>query len=193
MKRKMLTLLSMSFLPQAVMAESTSITKYLMNEPVSMMDWGIYQIDRKLNSDDINGMLATRYGLLKKTAARAEYDWDKNLIRISYSVAIDPKRTQQEKHKKEICGGLLKRLRTSFGVDTKGKLMVPSEISHYFRHRGFLLRREPKDFAREIANVTEFQVSIIYDDFRKPNSWFRVGCEGGLLGRNILYTDMPFQ
>jgi len=68
-------------------AEPTKAVTYLINEPVSMLDWGLYKLKEELDVhawDRINN---------STPSAHATYDWNSNRIRIifSYYFTIDSK------------------------------------------------------------------------------------------------------
>jgi len=54
--------------------------KYLMNEPVSMWDWGIYRLDKYFEDLHIEGAQYLFYW--------THYDWDGNILILNFTVGI---------------------------------------------------------------------------------------------------------
>jgi hypothetical protein len=156
-------------------AEPTANMQYLMNEPVSMMDWGLLNIDKSIES---NG------GLKKYGNTITSYDWDKNRILIIVS-SIGASSKEQAK---EWCRDIVSFIRGFLGVDEKnGKPVFKNNQSflyRYFTHEGFKRNAEPKELGKELDNITTIQATIFFDGSSTP-----VKCEAPLLGTSIMFED----
>lgn len=61
--------------PRMANAEPTRSISYLMNEPMTLFDWGLHQV-----STDLDGLPLEKNG--PKVLVTSSYDWNKNRIDI---------------------------------------------------------------------------------------------------------------
>ena len=89
-------------------AEQTKTIKYLANEPLTLLDLGIYRLNRFVNEDP--------YG-----SANVSYDWESNKITIHINIIEDfvsVRRSVKTSHQAhELVSQLVNSLRIKLGVN----------------------------------------------------------------------------
>jgi len=171
--KSVMVLLFVVFSVNVADAEPSSNMHYLMNEPVSMMDWGLLNIDRSLQAD---GRLS-KYG-----NTITYYDWDKNRIIIDMAITGATSKEQA----KEWCRDIVSQIRTFLGINERdGKpFFSRSYLYNYFSHEGFHKNTEPEGLDKELDIIAIIQVRILY----KGNAE-SVKCEAPLLGTSIMFEE----
>lgn len=99
-------LLLVLILPAVASGEPTETPKYLMSEPMSLMDWGIYQADKKMESFRVLNHLKPDFFSIHYMGGSARYDWNEN--RIVLSGMFEGNGTQDE------CTENLRKLKSAF-------------------------------------------------------------------------------
>jgi hypothetical protein len=157
-----------------VEAEPTSSIQYLMNEPVSMLDWGIYRITNRLEKNLQLGVVPF--------SQHASYDWDKN--RIIIDIAVIGGTLNEEA--KGWCRAVVSKIRTLMYINDKGNSMFNEGASSmYFSHyAGYAKKSEPEGLYKELDNITLIRVYVSTEGMKKP-----VSCEAPLLGTSIMYEE----
>lgn len=173
-------------------AEPSKTVRYLMNDRVTMFDWGMYRIEEYLNNFDFEKLLET--DLIKPSLSTVNYDWERN--RIILNSTIYP--TQDSLNKipaKKLCEKILWAIRTEFGIlrnnpkDPNSDIVVLENWDpvRFFRHKAFVLENEPNNLKTEILNI----ISIRIDLYASKNDKFPyspvLGCECPLISGKILY------
>lgn len=135
-------------------AEPTKTTSWLIDEPMSLFDWGIYRADKKISDLKIVSHMFTAQFL----SGSAEYEWDTNRIRLQ--VLLLGKGTEAEclKNLKTAKGGFL-----DFKWEEKEQLRAaPSVFGALFSHEGgYKSKTAPADIGEEIAKISTLEVSIL--------------------------------
>ena len=138
-------------------AEPTESANFLMNEPVSLLDFGIYKLEKDLKG--LGKDLAINYSTPFDISVR--YDWEKNKIVIQFTYGYE-----RNPPPKTILIGVqkvLKQIKGFLGVDPKGKVYHKrgfSKVADYFSHQGYLTQNRPKELEKEIDQMIE--LSVIY-------------------------------
>jgi hypothetical protein len=183
--KSLLVVLFILFSVNVSMAEPTANIKYLLSDSVSMMDFGLYKIENKLEKELDN---PDRYGLNRETIVSVVsiYDWDKNRIIISVHVR---KATSQEQAKRW-CKTIVTLVKTNLNVNPDTgeafSLFKNSGALYFwfFNHAGYTKKSEPKELYKELDNITvidvEFEIEGMKDLFK---------CETPLLSNKIMYQE----
>lgn len=132
-------------------AEPDSTIKYLIDEPVSMLDYGIARMERMI-PPPVNGNVSV------------SYSWEENRIIISVDFIphrqdpYNPPYKDKEEAKNKI-KEYLKKLKIF--------LKTTSFNEVYFNHAGYRSPNEPKDLDSKLKNITEIK---FYTTYGKPKS-----------------------
>ena len=175
--------------PSVTQAEPSKTLEYLMNEPASMLDIGIFKLNRELDNSDSEFNYADKS--LKKIAAVASYDYEKNKLIIDFRYRLNLYLfTTKGWDAKDVCKDQLSRVRRKFGFDYSGERNKDSEAmlreflstANYFIHSGYKRTNMPKNFGTEIENISYVRIDIWGG---KPSA----RCEGGLYSKEVLFHD----
>ena len=149
-----ITALLLVLIPLMAQADPTKTTSWLMGEPMSLFDWGIYKTDKKLADLKIaSSMFPAQF-----FSGSAEYDWDANRIRLR--VLLHGKGTDAE------CLENLKVAKAAFldfKWDEKEQLRSsPAIFRALFSHEGgYQSKGAPADIGEEIAKISTIEVFIL--------------------------------
>lgn len=164
---------------KAAYAEPSLSVRYLINEPVSLLDWGTYFLKKDLENSikQTDSAPAVRF-------VDVDYDYEKNMIILQIRYHI---KTGELSHVviKDFCRSLLNTVRLEMYVDPKtGKLQFPtlkqSKVSEYFFHNGYHDANQPETLASDIDRITNIDVGVW-----RGNEF--VNCKGELMGSDIYY------
>ena len=79
--RKILIAVSLlAWSSQFASAEPSPATRWLMKEPMTLMDWGLFKASNSLK--EIVNLIGRFPEEIEPYSATAEYDWDENKIRL---------------------------------------------------------------------------------------------------------------
>ena len=133
--------------------------KFLMNDKVSMMDWGLKELEDYLEVGVVFNVQAT---------ILTSYDWDKNRIYITaiyavrklpedfFTISEDP-----IKARKEIVAYIFKSIRGVIGFDKNGALFSGSSfLENFFTHNGYRSTNETENLGKKIDSITELRANI---------------------------------
>ena len=160
-----------------------------MNEPVTMLDWGMYKLALYLNQE-----VRDRY--LKKVSKFAPritvyFNADAEKIQISASMIYKKFHTKDEA--RTYCEGLIKYIRGLL-VFKQGKAksrvspVAPSTtLGSYFGAHGQHHKNKPKNLEGELSKKTEL-IALVMDKFDQP-----VICKAPLLGSEIAFFYGPHE
>ena len=186
-------LLLMAFLlvplTESFAVEPAPTFKYLMHEPVTMLDWGMYKLALYLNQE-----LRDRYlNKVSKFAPRitVHYNADSDKIQISASMLYTKFHTKDEA--RTYCEGIIKYVRGLL-VFKQGKAksrvspVVPSTtLGSYFGSHGQHHKNKPENMEGELSKSTEL-IAVVMDKFDQP-----VICKAPLLGSEIMFLYGPYE
>lgn len=134
-------------------AEPTPSVQWLMNEPVTLWDWGVVRLEQHLMKQihewsdgeaDVVVVNDTKEGRL--------------IIGIWPVTGVSAK---DEAEAREMCKKAIGFVRLTVGV-SKRFLGNDSIIASFFRHRGFRGSNEPTDLQSQIATMIEIDVKWRY-------------------------------
>jgi hypothetical protein len=164
-------------------ADPSPSIRHLMSEPLSMLEWGIYRIERRAALfawDDLDIM---------KQFCDVQYDWDVNWLRLSCT--IYPRfQSLQKTPPKQVCGSIISQIRTHFGIGAAPHLETVRKlfgIGTYFRHQFFTQKTVPESLEHDIEVITFIGVRILVSKNDQPRFQEAASCEGDLLSPEIRY------
>ncbi len=171
-------------------AEPSKTVTYLMNEPMTMFDWGMYRleewIDRKIRFDKFH---------LIKTFSAVDYDWDRNRLTLEFTIWAKYI-ALTEFSEKALCKELTWYIRGAFGfVPKEEKNLATADmrsllsLSRFFQHKDFKSGDEPDNLREEIDNIVNIRFDIYASKNDKSPYKHISSCESPLAGEKILYVE----
>ncbi|MEW6671311.1 MAG: hypothetical protein AB1427_06380 [Thermodesulfobacteriota bacterium] len=166
------------------LAEPDEGASFLINDSVSMLDFGIYKLENEIRA--IRNDLTIRFE--PPYSAFVDYDWDKNKIMIVLSYG-DPGDPPVKEIKSEITT-VVAALKKKFGVTPAGDPFEKggfSSIGDYFSHRGYTRKNTPRNLRRDIDKLVEIKILFYVQNYSR---YFE--CRNRLVGsssENIICTD----
>jgi hypothetical protein len=160
-----MVLLMPSF-PAAVLGEPSKTPKYLMSEPMSIFDWGIYQADQKMNSFKYYKVFSTPY-----LGGSAQYDRDEN--RIYLRGMFQGRGTQEE------CAHNLRKVKGAFAAfrwdENKTIEAAWKVLESLFSHAGgYKNKNRPGDVGKQLIHITSIEAHILV---KQPDGNLTVGAK----------------
>lgn len=145
-------ILPMLAFPAIVSGEPSKTPRYLMSEPMSLFDWGIYQAGQRMNSFRHSNLFAISY-----YGGTAEYDPDQN--RIYLRGLFEGKGTPQE------CADQLRVLKGAFARfrwdDNKSIEAAWKVLDDLFSHAGgYRNRNRPNDVGKQLIHITDIEAHV---------------------------------
>ena len=131
--------------------EPDSTIKYLINEPVTMLDWGLHRLNNILEKRELSAFDA---------AMAMNYDWETNRFKVIVAAAF---KATTEPTAKSLCKNAIGEIKQSFFVDHEtGKPMVAgfSNMGSFFSHSGFKTGETPVDVGRKLERITFVEVHV---------------------------------
>jgi hypothetical protein len=169
-------------------AEPSPSVRYLMNEPVTLFDWGIVRLHEYLEEYTTHYLQTAS---VQDIYATVSYDSRRNIILLSI-VATRQARQQDESPEsvrtssKDVCRGVTQTLRKEFLADRDRSVRRSLGIYRFFGHLGFRGKDEPLDAFEEIERITVIKVSVYSD--RDPGRLI-LESESPLMGQDILFGE----
>ena len=157
MKNVLIPLILLAALVQVAGAEPDGSAKFLMDAPVSLLDFGIYKLEKDLKG--LKKDLAVQRAFPFNIAVN--YDWEKNniVIQLTYGYEGNP----PPKTIRNGVRNVLKHIRGFLGVDPKGKVYHKrgfSKAADYFSHQGYIIKNRPPALEKNIDQM--IALSVIY-------------------------------
>jgi hypothetical protein len=174
----LLIVVALSAIHSAV-ADPNSAVRFLMQEPISMLDWGFKNIEDHLLR---NGAVLTEH---EKRLFQAEpsisvaYDWSIDVIRISIGMRL----SENVQKTTEVLEAVKERV--SFVIVYVRGLLTMNPYDAYFRHKGFRNKETPDDLEQKLSAGTEIVVTV-----RDKDSNILCMCKGSLLGLNMTWMKI---
>jgi hypothetical protein len=169
------------FAPALLAAEPTPKIKALMDEPVSLFDWGIFQIAQQLSNLKVAG---------EDVATSAAYDWSTNMIKVVFA-GSNFKATGKEEAK-NTCKEIIVEVKSHLYIDhftgkphSVGGLFKNSFIATAFSHAGFQRTTWPEGVAEEVENIMVIKGMVSF----RPGTGGYVECESPLLSSKVLFVE----
>jgi hypothetical protein len=167
-------------------AEPSPSVQYLMNEPVTLFDWGIVRLHEYLEEYTTH-YLQTAW--VQDIYATVSYDSRRNIILLSIVATRQARKTDESPESihmssKDICRGVTRTLRKEFLTDRDRSVRRSLGIYRFFGHVGFRGKDEPLDAFEEIERITVIKVSVYSD--RDPGRLI-LESESPLMGQEIFF------
>ena len=164
---------------QPAKAEPTPAIQFLMKEPVSMMDWGLKNIEDHLYRNRALFAQSEKSLFEPEPTIAVLYDWEKNQIRISIGLRTCKQVQKMSQGLSDIRSHVkwvIKYLRGS---------LTMKPYDSFFRHSGFRNKESPRSLESELAGLTELSVSV-----RDRESNILSRCTGQLTGSDIVWLTI---
>lgn len=169
-------------------AEPSPAVRYLMNEPVTLFDWGIVRLYEYVDGF-ANHYLRTNS--VQDIYSTVTYDSLRNKILISFVVTRKPDSRNEspafvQSSSKDISRTIIREMRREFFADRNKQVRRSSGIYRFFAHVGVRGEKEPLDCFEEIENLTVLKVSVYSD---KDPGKLILDSETPLMGKQITYGE----
>jgi len=160
-------------------AEPSPAVEYLMREPVSMLDWGIAQIEQDLFRK--RGVLTGNKQNLfdPEPTIRVEYAWEENRIQIFLKLTLRAEVKKTTQH----MTGIRQHVEFVIAYLRGGLTMHPYDA--FFRHKGFRSKESPKNMDQDLVAITDIHVTV-----RDQQQNILSRCRASLSGSGIEWSNM---
>ena len=160
-------------------AEPSSSIEYLMREPVSMLDWGLAQIEQDLfrKQDVLTGNQQNLFD--PEPTIRVDYAWEENRIQIFLKLTLraEVKKTPQR------MTGIRQHVEFVITYLRGGLTMHPYDA--FFRHKGFRSKESPKNLDEDLVAITDIHITV-----RDHQQNILSRCQASLSGNGIDWSNM---
>ncbi len=184
--KKLILFIIFLLLAVPIFAEPTLAIKALMDDSVSMLDWGIFKLENMLNSS----FLAEKFNI----SIKVYYVWNSNrlIIYADSSLSQTDQKKMSEQEGKEWCKNVVKGIKFSVGIDPNtvgGRgFKGSSYLSVFFSHVGFSRTDTATEkIAEELDNITEIRVLLLSD--RLVEDVGILICVAPLRGTRIMFEE----
>jgi len=169
-------------------AEPSPSVRYLMNEPVTLFDWGIVRLYEYLDEYTAHYLKTSSVQDIYSTVS---YDSSRNNIVISLVVTRQAEQANESPESVrlssgDICKTIIQTLRREFLTDSDRHVRRSSGIYRFFGHIGFKGKDEPIGSFEEIEKITVINVSIYSD---KDPGRLILHSESPLMGKQIVFGE----
>lgn len=160
-------------------AEPSPSVKYLMQEHVSMLDWGLERLEGYLYRN--REVLTQTDGSLfePEPVLKVAYAWQENRIQIFVRLitGAEVKTTPQR----------IAAIRThvEFVVTYLRGTLTMMPYDAFFRHKGFRSKESPENLDGELAEITDMHITV-----RDHRQNILSSCSALLSGEGITWTNM---
>jgi len=159
-------------------------TSYLMEERVSLLDWGMYKLERWLESQEGHYW---RKDFGRDVSTYVRYDWDRDRIVIDVQVE-----TKSGNPTKSQCESVLKTVISGGGVafDTRKRYLNQgvSTFAVEFAQSGYVAGNEPKDLWKRIDDVIELR-AIVSNQWPHEEPLRQVECTTKLTEPKVFFSE----
>lgn len=148
-----------TFIPN-IHSEPSNTVKKLMNEPISMLDWGLYRIEKDL-SRVLPKILQGAAKKLKTDSVNVStrYNWIKNNITI-YCSMTNRNKSLSENEIKVICNTFINVIKKHFFITNTEEFRMKGGVGHYFTHTNYRSMDITDNFLKNLENIIELEIVI---------------------------------
>jgi hypothetical protein len=182
MFKSILLFVCFALAPALLAAEPTPKIKVLMDEPLSLFDWGIFQVSHQLIDIEVDGA---------KIETSVAYDWNLNKIKVIFFSHNSKANGKEEAMK--TCREVIVEIKSHLYIDhitgkplRLGTLFDDSFVATAFSPAGFQRKTWPEGVAKEVENIMVIKGMV---SFGVPDGISRVECESPLLSNKVLFVD----
>jgi hypothetical protein len=163
-------------------AEPSPSVRYLMNEQVSMFEWGIFLLEAQVKRFEWDDGLD-----IKKQFAHVEYDWPKNQLEIQ--VVVYPRyQSLQKTTARQVCSSLISQMKFHFGLDPRYPELRDMEgLGTFFHHKQFAKSDSPQTLETDLEAITNLEVQVMASKSDSPPFQETISCSSDLLKSEIRY------
>lgn len=185
-----LTILTIA-LAAVVYGQPSSTVWYLMNDPVTMFDWGMSQLQHRSDSLDWPGLDLVDPAVLP-TLATVDYDWGKSQLILQ--VVMHPRyRSFQKSTQKEVCREVILRLKQHFGEGLSESEMKTFGPGNAFYHHQFKKPDQPQTLAEDIDRISTLRVNLYTSTTDKAPFQPSQSCSSDLRKKEVVYFTVSEQ
>lgn len=132
-------------------AEPGPVVQWLIKQPMSLFDWGLYKTDKKMA--DLRQAQVYSADFFHGTV---DYDWDANRIRLQVSFVGKGTDAECVEHIK-----LAKAVFLNYTWNERDHAKVAPEVfSALFSHEGYKSKNEPADMGQQLVNMSLLEATI---------------------------------
>jgi hypothetical protein len=164
-----------------VQADPSPSVLYLMGEPVSLFEWGIFRLEARAERFAWSGLD------IKSQFAHVEYDWPKNQLQIRLTV-YPRYQSLQRTTARQVCGSLVQQAKSLLGVTPGFESMRDiAGIGTFFHHQHFDKADAPKTLDADLEAITTLEVDVWVSKNDQPPFQKAVSCSSELLKSETRY------
>lgn len=164
-----------------VQADPSPSVRYLMDEPISLFEWGIFRLQARAER------FAWDHLDVKSQYARIEYDWTKNQLQVEMTV-YPRSQSLQRTTAREVCGSLIHQMKMHLGVAPgTEELREINGIGTFFRHQQFEKAGVPKTLDANLEAITTLEVDLMVSKSDQPPFEKAISCSSDLLKPETRY------
>ena len=161
-------------------AEPSSSVRHLMNQPMSIFDWGLFRLQRDLQED----LKFDQTKEIRPSKAYVGYTSKANAIEIAL-FAYPKQNFVKEVPAKDICKNVANYVRRFLDADAPKHVRAYTGITKYFESSTFAMQHEK--FMDDIETITRVKVNVGGSETDKPQTKTLAECNGPLLGEVIIF------
>jgi hypothetical protein len=182
MKKVLIIFFVLFFFVETSNSEPPAAIKYLMNEPLSMFEWGLYRMEKGLND-----YFGPTYDDTVDISTTVVYRWESNKIEVGI-LAGSFANFKNKNVAKKACIKIVNIVRGLLGIDYKtGKQLENFNLYRdYFSHIYFKNPDEPKNIEDSLNGLTEIQIGANY---KSKGHTIMLLCTAPLSGVNMKFTE----
>ena len=172
---KALFLAATCLLAFSIKAEPNATTTYLMNETVSLLDFGAYQLGQDL----------TKWLLGVQLSAKVSVQISKQLDRLEIDVTSEFPAPSKAKARSN-CMQAIHSIKIGLNVDpSTGERLKKDGLRAWFSHFGYTHVGEPKDLTDKLDQIT-----VLKAEFAWGNTDFgTIKCQSNLRSGSIMFEE----
>lgn len=171
--------LSAGYTVPPVAAEPSASIQYLMSEPVTMMDWGLGNIEDYLYRQRHLLIKTDRRLFESEPILAVTYDWEQNKIQVAITLRVVSK--------VQLTSGDLADIRAHLEwlIKFLRGTLIMKPYDAFFRHRGFRNQDSPQNLGADLAGQTELLIRA-----RDADANILSQCKGGLTDSEIIWLSI---
>lgn len=174
-----LILITVSFLTHA---EPSRTFSYLMNEPLTLFEWGMYRLEK------YTSLVKFKDLDLITSNSNTSYDWEKNRLLIEVRVFLKYG-SLKKMPSNEVCKNATNEIREAFSTQYPKEIRKITGISKFFEHEGFVNNSKPNNLMEEVENSTNISIRVLASKTDTVPFDSKVSCESPLMGTDVLIIE----